>query len=133
MVKSLDQNKTITHCSIDKFNRELSDILLSNTTITNLTIFLVKFKEEKIADLKHFLLKKTCLRALRCSTCENLTPLIKMLSQVLATNVELEVLALNGISEDKQITELAMMLGKNNHLIELNLALKTNIEVQTRV
>jgi hypothetical protein len=133
LIQSLNQSKTISHCAINEFNRELSIILLNNTTITNLTIFLVKFDEQKVADLKQFLSKRPGLHQLRCSTCENLSPLIMMLSQELVNNVELEMLALNGISNNEQVTELTTMLRKNNHLIELNLALNTNITAQTMI
>jgi hypothetical protein len=131
MVKCLEQSKTITYCSMNKFNRDLSNSLLHNPTITQLTIFLVKFDERKIADLRYLLCNKQNLRALRCSTCENLSPLITMLSEELGNNVKLEILALNGISDVKQLTELFTMLKKNGYLTELNLALNTNIHILT--
>jgi hypothetical protein len=131
MVKSLEHSKTITCCSMDKFNRDLSHSLLNNPTITQLTIFLVKFDEQKIADLRYLLCNKQNLRALRCSACENLSPLITMLSQELGNNVKLEILALNGISDVKQLTELFTMLKKNDYLTKLNLALNTNIDILT--
>ncbi|CAF0855721.1 unnamed protein product [Adineta steineri] len=133
IIKSLEQNQTITNCSINQFDREISNALQINNTITHLTISSIQFDDKLIVDLQQFILKKPCLRALRFLLCENLLLLIRMLSQALVKHETLEVLALNNISISKQVTELATMLKKNDHLTELNLTLDTGIDMQTLI
>lgn len=133
MMKSLNQSSTITHCAIKEFNRELSDILLVNTKITHLTIFLVVFDEQKTAALRQLLTKRIDFTELRCSGCKNLSSLITMLSEEMTRNIQLKVLAINDISECQHFIQLVTMLKKNNHLIELNLALDSFINIQAMI
>jgi hypothetical protein len=131
MVKSLGNSTTIQYCSMNQFDQKLSDSLLFNISITKLTIFLVKFDEQKTSALRNLLSKRKNLHELRLSKCENLTPLTTMLRQVLANNSELNVLAISGISDEIQLIDLATMLEENKHLTELKLAMEIHINVQT--
>jgi hypothetical protein len=129
LTKTANQSKIITHFEMSYLSKELTDNLLKNTFLTQLTLRLVEFDEATVNNLRELLLPKTALRTLELDTSNvEQTKLITMLSSVLVDNVNLEVLRIYHFElDDSQLQLIGRMLSQNKHLIELDLSKNKDI------